>query len=76
MTVSIKKTEWLLGGHRQGGFTAELDSQKNQVFTYRGIPLKRSNRFKYLGLEYTGHPGMATMVETRLVKAKQAWTVL
>ena len=46
------------------------------MLTYRGTLLKRSNRFKNLGLEYTGHPGMAKMVETRLVKAKQAWTVL
>ena len=54
----------------------ELNSQEDQVLTYRGTPLKRVNRIKYLGLEYTGHPGMATMVETRLVKAKQAWTAL
>ena len=46
------------------------------MLTYRGTPLKRVERFKYLGLEYTGHLGMATMVETRLVKAKQAWTML
>ena len=46
------------------------------MLNYRGKPLNRVNRFKYLGFEYTGHPGIATMVETRLVKAKQAWTVL
>ena len=46
------------------------------MLTYSGTPLKRANRFKYLGLGYTGHTGMATMVETWLVKAKQAWTVL
>ena len=50
----------------------ELDSQEGQLLTFRGTPLKWVNRFKYLGLEYTGRPGMATIVETRLVKAKQA----
>ena len=54
----------------------ELNIRENQVLTYSGIPTKCVDRFKYLGLEYTGHLGMATMVETRLVKAKQAWTML
>ena len=71
-TISIKKTEWLMGGHRYGGFTLELDNQEDQVLTFRGTPLKRVNRFKYLDLEYMGYPRMATMVETRLVKANQA----
>ena len=40
------------------------------MLTYRGTPLKRVDRFKYLGLEYTGHPGMATMVETSVGQSK------
>ena len=48
----------------------KLDTREDQVLTYRGTPLKLADRFKYLGLKYTGHPRMATMVETRLVKAK------
>ena len=54
----------------------ELDIWESKVLTYRETPLKRVNRFKYLGLEYMGHSRMATMVEIRLVKPKQAWIVL
>ena len=76
LIVSIKETKWLFGGFRYGGFTIELDTLEDQVLTYRGTFLKQVDRFKHLGLEYMGHPGMATMVETWLVKAKQAWIVL
>ena len=41
LMVSLKKTEWLLGGHKQSGVTTELDTQEDLVFKYREAPLKR-----------------------------------
>ena len=42
--------------------TAELNTHENLVLTYQEVPLKRVEAFKYLGLMFTGFPGMATIV--------------
>ena len=76
LTVSLLKTESLFGGYKQFGVTAQLNTHEALVFNYQGTPLKRVERFKYLVLIYTGYPGMATMIDARMVKAKQAWKVL
>ena len=49
---------------------AELDTHEELLFTYRGVPLKRVEQFKYLWLIFMGFRGMATMVDARIVKAK------
>ena len=74
--VNLKKTEWFLGGYKQSGVTAELDTIEELVLTYRGVPLKRVELFSYLCLMFTGNPEMATMVDAKMVKAKQVWQVL
>ena len=56
--------------------TAELDTHEDLLLTYQGVPLKRFDQFEYLGLMFTGFLGMATMMDARMVKAKQAWQVL
>ena len=38
-SVSLQKTEWLLGGHRQKMVTAELDTHEDLLLTYQGVPL-------------------------------------
>ena len=63
LTVSLLKTEWLLGGYKQSGVTAQLDTHEDLVLNYKGTPLKRVEQFKYLGLMYMGYPGMATMID-------------
>ena len=39
LLVSLHKTEWLLGGHRQKMVTAELDTHEDLHLTYQGVPL-------------------------------------
>ena len=39
LSVSLQKTEWLLGGHRQKMVTAELDTHEDLLLNYRGVPL-------------------------------------
>ena len=56
--------------------TAELEAHKDLLLNYQGVPLKRVEQLKYLGLMFTGFPGMTTMVDARMVKAKQVWQVL
>ena len=68
--VSLQKTEWPFGRHRQKMVIAELDTHEDLLFTYRGVPLKRVEQFKYLWLIFMGFRGMATMVDARIVKAK------
>ena len=75
-TVNLLKTEWLLGGYKQSGVTAQLDTHEDLVLNYQGTPLKRVKQFKYLGLMYMGYPGMALMINTQMVKSKQVWKVL
>ena len=41
--VNLKKTEWLLGGHKHTGATEELESQEDLVLTYRGPHSKGLN---------------------------------
>ena len=76
LTINLLKTEWLLGGHKQSGVIAQLDTHEELVLNYQITPLKRVEQFKYLALMYTGYLGMATMIDARMVKAKQAWKVL
>ena len=69
LTVSTKKTKWLLGGAvGQGTEVGGL--------SYRGQPLEQVSSFKYLGLEYSGEVAFTSMVEARLVAARKAWGVL
>ena len=39
LSVSLQKTEWLLGGHRQKMVTDELDTHEDLLLTYQGVPL-------------------------------------
>ena len=68
--------EWHLGGYKKSGVTAQPDNHEDLVLIYQGTLLKRVEQFKYLRLMYTGYPGMATMIDAWMVKAKQAWKVL
>ena len=52
--------------------TVELNTPESLVLTYKGVPLKKVEQFNYLGLVFMGLPGMATMEDARMVKAKQA----
>ena len=56
--------------------TAQLGTHEDLVLTYQVIPLKRVEQFKHVGLMYTGYLGVATIINGRMVKAKQAWKVL
>ena len=38
-SLSLQKTEWLLGGHRQKMVTAELDTHEDLLLNYRGVLL-------------------------------------
>ena len=73
LTVSLKKTEWLIGGKGTKGFRAEVDIEEDALLYYRGTPLKRVQEFKYLGLMLTGRRDKTLMVQTRITKAKAAW---
>ena len=70
LTISLLKTEWLLGGYKQNGVTEQLETHEDLVLNYQGILLKRVEQFKYLGLIYTGYPGMATIIDVWIVKTK------
>ena len=69
LTVSIKKTKWLVGGRvPRGGLVEQL--------TYRGQLLERVQEFRYLGLVFTPGASLPAMSGARLVAAKRAWGVL
>ena len=69
LTVSTKKTKWLLGG--TVGQVIEVVG-----WAYQGQPLEQVAHFKYLGLEYSGEVAFMSMVEARLVAAMKAFGVL
>ena len=69
LTVSIKKTKWLLGGRVPRDLSGES-------LTYGGSVLERVSEFKYLGLIFTPAASLSSMRAARLVAAKKAWGVL
>ena len=46
---------------------AKLNTHKYLLLTYQGVPLKRVEQFKYLGLMFMGFLGLFTMVDARMV---------
>ena len=69
LTVSVKKTKWLVGGR-----VPRLVDSESLVFA--GRPLERVAKFKYLGLLFTPRADLSVMREARLGAAKRAWGVL
>ena len=69
LTVSVKKTKWLVGGR----VPRQLASES---LMFDGRPLERVSEFKYLGLLFTPKAELSVMREARLGAAKKAWGVL
>ena len=69
LTVSIKKTKWLLGGW------VPWDSSGEQLL-FGSKVLKRVQEFKYLRLVFTPAALLSVMWEAWLVAPKNAWRVL
>ena len=69
LTVSSRKTKWLVGGALPIGFEfGELH--------FSGTALERVAVFKYLGLEFDGSGGVQKMREARLIAARRSWGML
>ena len=69
LTVSIKKTKWMLGGRVPRALPVAY-------LTYEGQVLEQVQEFRYLGLVFTPGASLGAMSGARLVAAKRAWGVL